>query len=58
MSEIATIAAAAAVILKLCEDQGDTRTRLTRISYAAAVIGRHADAGLEKINSAEEASHV
>jgi hypothetical protein len=57
MPEIATIDAAARVLLKLCEEQGDMRTKLERIAYAAAVIKRHADAGLEKIDS-EEASHV
>ncbi|NPT57382.1 hypothetical protein [Paraburkholderia elongata] len=58
MSEIETVDAAAAVILKLCEDEGDLQTKLERIAYAAAVIKRAADAGIEKINSATEVSHA
>ncbi|MFM0031174.1 hypothetical protein PQR70_33660 [Paraburkholderia madseniana] len=58
MSEIATIAAAAAVILKLCEDEGDLQTKLKRISYAAAIIQREAVVGLEQLNSSMEESHA
>lgn len=57
MTEMATIAAAARVILTLCEDQGDVRTKLERIAYAAAVLKRQATDGLEKINSTEAVDH-
>ncbi|WP_165848002.1 hypothetical protein [Paraburkholderia lacunae] len=57
MTEMTTIAAAASVILKLCEDESDVRTKLKRISYAAAVLKRQADAGLEKIDSTAEVDH-
>ena len=57
MTEMKTITAAAAVILKLCEDEGDVQTKLKRISYAAALIKYHVDAALEKINSPTEVTH-
>jgi hypothetical protein len=57
MTEMATIYAAAKVILKLCEDQGDMQTKLERVSYAAVIIQREAVVGLEKINSAAEVTH-
>jgi hypothetical protein len=58
MADIATIDAAARVILMLCEDQVDMRTKLERIAYAAATIQHEAFQGLEKIHSVEEAVHV
>ena len=58
MTEMETIAAAARVILTLCEDQGDTRIKLERISYAAALLRRQATAALEKMSSIEEVRHV
>jgi len=58
MYEIATIEATARVILTLCEDQGDMRTKLERIACAADVLKWQATADLEKIKSTEEVPNV
>jgi hypothetical protein len=56
--DVPTIAAAAGVILKLCEEECDVRTKLERIAYAAALIKWATDKGLAKINSGAEVSHA
>ncbi|WP_185640820.1 hypothetical protein [Burkholderia sp. Bp8984] len=57
MTDIATIEAAAAVILRICVDEVDVRTKLERISYAAAIIQREAIVGLAQLNSSTEVGH-
>jgi len=58
VSEMATINAAARAILKLCEDDGDERMKLERISYASAVIRWHAEEALKSLDPSTEANHV
>ena len=53
MTDIATIEAAATVILRICEDEVDMPTKLERIAYAAAVIEQQANAQIEKLKAAE-----
>jgi len=54
-TEIRTIEAAARLILDLCQDSTDARTKLERIAYAAAVVRRQADVGLKNLAKPPEA---
>jgi hypothetical protein len=53
----AAIEAVAKVILNLTASPIDTRTKLERVAYAAAVLKREADAGLDQLNPLTEVSH-
>lgn len=57
-TEIRTIEAAAKLILDLCKDSTDERTKLERIAYTAAVVRRQADAGLKKVPKTSETVHA
>ncbi|WP_322040077.1 hypothetical protein [Burkholderia diffusa] len=57
MAEIVTIEAAATVILRICEDEVDMRTKLERIACAAAMLRREAEKQLEQLDSSTEVGH-
>ncbi|UVE64770.1 hypothetical protein L2Y90_13020 [Burkholderia pyrrocinia] len=57
ISKVATIEAAATVILRICDDEVDVRTKLVRISYAAGMIKCEAEKQLEQLNSSMEVDH-